>query len=195
MLCRRNSPPLWSSGQSSRLQVKRFGFVSRRYHIFWQVVGLERGPLSLVSIIEELLRRNSGSGLESRDYVHGDSLRWPRSILYQLKLVLTSLTSDGRSVGIVRSRTHSMEFNMVKFVFHEISEFPFDFHGKLGFAWPTRQKLLCRNRYIVVQMQYIISNKNWYRYGHGITWLVEALCHKLEGRRFVYRGQWNVQFS
>jgi hypothetical protein len=25
------------------------------YQIFWQVVGLERGPLSLVKIIEELL--------------------------------------------------------------------------------------------------------------------------------------------
>jgi hypothetical protein len=31
------------------------GFVSRRYHIFWEVVGLERGPISLVSIIKELL--------------------------------------------------------------------------------------------------------------------------------------------
>jgi hypothetical protein len=32
-------------------------------------VGLERGPLSLMSTIEELLgRRNSDSGLESRDY-------------------------------------------------------------------------------------------------------------------------------
>jgi hypothetical protein len=26
------------------------GFDSRRYQIFWEVVGLERGPLSLVSI-------------------------------------------------------------------------------------------------------------------------------------------------
>jgi hypothetical protein len=32
-------------------------------------VGLERGPLSLVSIIEELLeRKSSGSGLENREY-------------------------------------------------------------------------------------------------------------------------------
>jgi hypothetical protein len=33
------------------------GFVSRRYQIFWEVVGLERGPLSLVRISEELLER------------------------------------------------------------------------------------------------------------------------------------------
>jgi hypothetical protein len=36
-------------------------------------VGLERGPLSLVSTIEELLERNSsGSGLEIREYGRGD---------------------------------------------------------------------------------------------------------------------------
>jgi hypothetical protein len=36
---------------------------------FWEVVGLERGPLSLVNTIEELLeRKNSASGLEIRKY-------------------------------------------------------------------------------------------------------------------------------
>jgi hypothetical protein len=35
-----------------------------------------RGPLSLVSTIEELLqRKRSGSGLESREYGHRDLLR------------------------------------------------------------------------------------------------------------------------
>jgi hypothetical protein len=43
------------------------GFDSRRYQIFWEVVGLERGPLSLVRIIEELLEwKSSGSGQENR---------------------------------------------------------------------------------------------------------------------------------
>jgi hypothetical protein len=43
------------------------GFDSRRYQIFWEVVGLERGPLSLVRIIEELLEwKSSGCGLEIR---------------------------------------------------------------------------------------------------------------------------------
>jgi hypothetical protein len=52
------------------------GFVSRRYQIFWEVVGLERGPLSLESTIEELLGRNSsGFGIENREYGHGDPLR------------------------------------------------------------------------------------------------------------------------
>jgi hypothetical protein len=44
------------------------GFDSRHYQIFWEVVGLERGPLSLVRIIEELLEwKSSGSCLENRD--------------------------------------------------------------------------------------------------------------------------------
>jgi hypothetical protein len=52
------------------------GFDSRLYQIFREVVGLERGPLSLVSTIEELLGRNSsGSGLENREYGRGDPLR------------------------------------------------------------------------------------------------------------------------
>jgi hypothetical protein len=39
-------------------------------------VGLERGPLSLESTIEELLRRKSSRFcLENRDYGRGDPLR------------------------------------------------------------------------------------------------------------------------
>jgi hypothetical protein len=44
-----------SSGQSSWLQIRRPGFDFRHYQK--NVVGLERGPLSLVSTTEELLDR------------------------------------------------------------------------------------------------------------------------------------------
>jgi hypothetical protein len=41
-----------------------------------EVAGLERGPLSLVSTIEELLeRKSSDSGLESREYSRRDPPR------------------------------------------------------------------------------------------------------------------------
>jgi hypothetical protein len=44
------------------------GFDFRRFQIFWEAAGLERGPLSLVRTNEELLGRNSsGFGLENRD--------------------------------------------------------------------------------------------------------------------------------
>jgi hypothetical protein len=43
------------------------GFDSRRYQIFWEVVGLDRGPLTLVRITVELLEwKSSGSGQENR---------------------------------------------------------------------------------------------------------------------------------
>jgi hypothetical protein len=71
-------------------------------------MGLERGPLSLVSTTEELLDRkvaapvkkteNTAVGIRDADHV------------YPQKLAITSPTSGGRSVGMVRSRTQTMEF-------------------------------------------------------------------------------------
>jgi hypothetical protein len=108
---------MWSSSQCSWLQIEGFGFDSRRYQIFWEVVGLERGPLSLVSTIEELLRReNSGSGLENREYGRRDPSCWPHGTLYPQKMALTPLTSDGLSVGIVHSRTQATEFILLLFM-------------------------------------------------------------------------------
>jgi hypothetical protein len=79
-----------------------------------KIVGLERGPLSLVSTTEELLgRKSSGSCLENREYGRRDPSRWPRGTLYLQKLAITSPTSGGRSVGIVRSQTQTMEFSLV----------------------------------------------------------------------------------
>jgi hypothetical protein len=71
-------------------------FDSRRYQIFWEVVGLEQGPLSL-------LRVNG----------RGYSLRWPRDTIYPLKLALTSPTSGCRSVGKICWRTEAPEFVFV----------------------------------------------------------------------------------
>jgi hypothetical protein len=62
-LCRNNNTrlgilgqSLWSSGQSSWLQIRRPGFDSGHYQKK-KVVGLERGSLSLASTTEELLDR------------------------------------------------------------------------------------------------------------------------------------------
>jgi hypothetical protein len=109
-------PPLWSSGQSSWLQIQRSGVDSRRYQIFWEVVGLELGPLSFLSTTDELLgSKRSGSGLENRDYGRREPSHWTRGTLYQQYLPLTSPTISGHSVGIVRSRTKPTEFSWCVF--------------------------------------------------------------------------------
>jgi hypothetical protein len=74
-----------------------------------KVAGLERGPLSLVSTTEELLGRNSSaSGLESLKYGRRD-LSALTTWHPPQKLALTSPTSGGRLVGIVRLRTRATE--------------------------------------------------------------------------------------
>jgi hypothetical protein len=121
--------PLWSSGHSSWPQIQRSGFDSRRYQIFWEVVSLERGPLSLVSTVEELLGSNiSGSGLENRQYGRRFPSSWPRGTLYPQKLALTSRTSGGRSVGVVRSRSFLYRI----FEGHNSPDYP---HDKTCNSW------------------------------------------------------------
>jgi hypothetical protein len=92
-------PLLWSSGQSSWLQIQRSGFDSRNYQIFWEVVGLERGPLNLVNITEELLgRKSSGSDLEIREYGSVDPLLWLHDIPLTAKFG-TKFVDKRRSLG------------------------------------------------------------------------------------------------
>jgi hypothetical protein len=57
------------------------------------------------------------SGLENKEYGCGDPLRWPRDTLYLQKLALTSPTTGGRSVGIVRLRAKVTEFVCLFFLY------------------------------------------------------------------------------
>jgi hypothetical protein len=45
---------MWSNGQSTWRQIQGSGFDFQGYQILWEVLGLERGPLSLVSTNGEL---------------------------------------------------------------------------------------------------------------------------------------------
>jgi hypothetical protein len=82
-------------------------------------VGLERGPLGLVSTTEELLEiKSSGSGLERRDYGRRDPSRRPRGTLYLQTLALTSLTSGGRS------RTQVTEFSLSQQLYKKAQKTP-----------------------------------------------------------------------
>jgi hypothetical protein len=70
-------------------------------------VGLELGPLSLVSTTEELHKSEiSGSGLENREYGRRNPSRLPRDTLYPQK-VSTKFADKRRSLGWYSSLTES----------------------------------------------------------------------------------------
>jgi hypothetical protein len=127
--------------------------------IMRSVVGLERGPLSRVSTTEELLdRKVAVPFFESREYGRRDPSRWPRSTLYPQKLAITSPTSGGLSVGIVRSRTQTMEF--VLFLYYEIQEINwvvYSFFYSECYIDPFHAVRLC-HLHIRVASSYLILN-------------------------------------
>jgi hypothetical protein len=76
------------------------------------MVVLKRGPLSLVSIIEELFqRKNSGCSLDNEITAIGDPPRWLRDTPLSAK-VGNTFTDKRRSFGgdTVRTRTQATEF-------------------------------------------------------------------------------------
>jgi hypothetical protein len=90
------------------------GFDTRRYHILWEVVGLERGLLSLMRITEELLEwRSNGSGSRKpRLTAMGICCTDHTEPSIRKMLALASPTSGGRSVGIVHLWAEAMEFSL-----------------------------------------------------------------------------------
>jgi hypothetical protein len=79
---------------------------------FLKIVGLERGPLSLVSTTEELReRKSSGSCRKPRLRSYVICRTDYAKPLYSQILALTSPTRGGRSVGMVCSRTKAMELS------------------------------------------------------------------------------------
>jgi hypothetical protein len=99
---------------------------------------LERGPLSLVNTIEELLEsKTSCFDLENDINADHATLRYPEF------LSLTSLTSGGLSIGIVHSLTKAEEFVLlfvhfchsrclslarIQYAHHRYWQWPVNFH-------------------------------------------------------------------
>jgi hypothetical protein len=72
----KDGPPLWSSGQSFWLQIQRTRIRFPALPDFLRSKGLERGPLSLVRIIEELPERKVAAPVKKTEINgRGDSLR------------------------------------------------------------------------------------------------------------------------
>jgi hypothetical protein len=106
--------------KSSWLRIQRSGFYFRRYQIFREAMGLERGPLTLVSTIEELLgRKISDCGLESREYGRGDPSCWLCGTLYPQKLAATSPKSGGLSIQFAHGlRLRNLVFLVIHVCLH-----------------------------------------------------------------------------
>jgi hypothetical protein len=108
----KSRPPLWSSGQSSWPQIQK----SRvRFPALPDFLRSSGSGTSSIRPREynwgATSKKSIGSGLESREYGRRDPLRWPRDTpLSTKKEILTSTTSGGLSVDIVRSRTKATEF-------------------------------------------------------------------------------------
>jgi hypothetical protein len=109
-VCVYTRPPLWSSGQSSWLQIQRSRF---RFPALPDFLRSSKFGTGSTQPRED----NWGATWkESRDWSRKPKLTavgircaTPRNTLYPLKLALTSTTSGGRSVGIVRWRTKASE--------------------------------------------------------------------------------------
>jgi hypothetical protein len=106
-------PPLWSSGQSSRLQIQSPGSIPgaiRFYEKYWVWNG---DPLSLVRINEELLDWKSSGAWSRTSRLTAVGIRCADHATPSIrkKLILTLPTCGGRSIGIVRLRTKATEFS------------------------------------------------------------------------------------
>jgi hypothetical protein len=142
-ICNILRPPLWSSGQSSWLQIQR----SRHLPEFLRSSSSRTGPLSLVRTIEELLeRKRSGSGLENRKDGLRNPLHLPRDTLYPQMFALNPPTISGRSAGNARSRTKAKEFVLLVYAIlstrwssmHYVTIFSANIVS-LSFSWALRQ--------------------------------------------------------
>jgi hypothetical protein len=88
------------------------GDVDRLCGLVVRVLGyISGGPGSIPGTTrKESSGSGTGSCLESREHGRMDPSRRPHGNLYPQKLAITSPTSGGRSVGVVRSRTQTTEF-------------------------------------------------------------------------------------
>jgi hypothetical protein len=77
--------------------------VSEGWLVYWR----DRFSSMLGLVFRIRTENNRTPVLKTEINGRGDPLRWPRNTLYPQKLTLTSLTSGGRSFGIVRLRTTS----------------------------------------------------------------------------------------
>jgi hypothetical protein len=165
-----------------------------------------------VSTIEELLeRKSSGSDLKSRECSRRDPPRWQRDTLYPQKLALSSPTSCGYSVGIVRSLNQATELNITDILYCiKVIECAFEccqccchfMRSHYCLSAEVRSLLTVKHRtlkmYIEVQLhttspRFLYSTIKRPLFPlDTVAYLVEALCYKTKGR--VFETPWGEWF-
>jgi hypothetical protein len=104
-------------------------------------------------------------------------MRWPRNSLYPQKLALTSPTSDGRSVSIVRLRTKATDFF---FSFSSLSPI----FAKYGGFLPNRFQFLQSEVFTAMFMGSSTFRDTMPCSPLKVNRLFEGMCHlHLQGRR------------
>jgi hypothetical protein len=81
-----------------------------RVKINMNVSNVTSGRLHVCELVTQIVLCHADIGLEIREYGRRDPSFWPRGTVYPQKSALSSPTSGGRWVSIVRSRTDVMEF-------------------------------------------------------------------------------------
>jgi hypothetical protein len=107
-LCALLARPSWRAGWLEEGVIKAARCINIGVECYSGFCPLQR-KTSRKSDKENILSTRMIVGLESREYGREDLSRWPHDSLYPQKLALTSPTSGGRSVGIVRSWTQATE--------------------------------------------------------------------------------------
>jgi hypothetical protein len=104
-------PPLWSNGQSFWLQIQRSRGPFPAPSDFLRSLGCETGTAQprVDNWGATWMKKIAVQIYKTEINGRGNSLRWPRNTLYPHMVALSSSTSGGSSVGIVRLRTKATE--------------------------------------------------------------------------------------
>jgi hypothetical protein len=107
----KSRPPLWFNGQNSWLQIQRSRVLFLALPDFVEILGLERGLLSLVRIIEELLEWKSSGSVSRKSRLTAVGIRYADHATPSIANVGINFADMQRSLGqysYLRTKSHGV---------------------------------------------------------------------------------------